>query len=156
MTDSIQDKPFTVQAGKRYVRRDGSITEELKVYTDLVYIFKEGKGYLYTRKGRYWASGTTSKFDLISEYIEPTAELQDGWGSWEIWDGEVNLSNADTAIDDNGATIAYRIKKEPVVVKFDVWIDVSQKTLFKHKIDNYDRRAIITLTDGEIDIEWAT
>lgn len=217
MTDSIQDKPFTVQAGKRYVRRDGKISGTLVLRKRLVnknYPFEDdGTPRIYCNNGGYWESGSTSPLDLISEYIEPTvgdtmmasddgiydeavlgemyppikthgfstAEPQDEWGPWIGWnggecpavgkntdvvwlyhDGETThemLTNTQPYGWDNKNLpyiIAYRIKKEPEVLTKNVWIsEITACVLTTPTPDYQTRRAIITLTDGKLDIEWA-
>ena len=189
MSDSIQDKPFEVQAGKRYVRRDGGISGVLipNANPDKYFIFMDldvpaGCG-AYGADGGYYSMANSDYRDLISEYIEPTAEPQ--WGPWIGWNGgrcpvddvkvqvhaagetraEAEVSDVFSAHEagwhhiegsvDN--IIAYRIKKEPVVTTDTVWIALDTGAVYDCDSPEYraTRKAVITLTDGKPSIEWA-
>lgn len=65
-----------IEAGKRYVRRDGEITAAL-VPNDERYPFRDGRGELgsaqaWTSDGSYWYDGDSSEYDIVSEYVEPS------------------------------------------------------------------------------------
>ncbi len=61
-------KPLKLEEGKRYVRRDESITEPLGYYGDLYdYPFHDYEN-SYTKEGGYLLDYGTSPYDLISEY----------------------------------------------------------------------------------------
>ena len=190
MTDSnIDDKPFTVQVGKRYVRRDGEIVEIERVFQgswspDHKYWTDSDS---YTSTGSYFGDGEESGYDLISEYKEPTAEPQDEWGPWIGWNGgecpveegtiiqSVGLRDDGELVEKVSASvaggnphsswtwthpdyvklIAYRIKKEPEVLRDSVWIDEEIGAAYSLDMGDGDRQAIITLTDGEPSIRWA-
>ena len=210
MTDSnIDDKPFTVQAGIRYNRRDGGVSGVLvtcDAYLRNDLLKDESNGHQYFPSGNsIIGSGINKKdIDLISEYKEPTAEPQDDfiqtetilskeafdkfadavaeWGPWIGWnggecpvDGEVQphfrnqnrMESEKNRVlfapkmpsnwvheDNNSDIIAYRIKKEPVVTTDYIYID-KDGGAFEIDYGDGDRKAIITLTDGEPSIRWA-
>lgn len=143
-------EPFTVQAGKRYVRRDGEISGVLTVdgsqFESEEWVLCDPKtSQTYRINGTNSInSGRDTACDLISEYTEPTAEPQDEWGPWIGWnggecpvDGGVKIQVISQAImrwdrtasevvwNSPNNIIAYRVKKEPVVTTDTVWIDDS-------------------------------
>ena len=123
--------------------------------------------------------------DLISEYKEPTAEPQDEWGPWIGWNGgECPVENGVViqaiGLHDNGNLetriqevvgakmsnsswtwttsdfanlIAYRIKKEPKVRECMMYLN--ENCIWQPFSGPNTRKAIITLTDGKLDIDWA-
>lgn len=63
-----------VEAGKRYVRRDGSVTPKL-VVGDYGYIRDAETGYLYLENDPYVIGEShLDNYDLISEYVENPAQ----------------------------------------------------------------------------------
>ena len=150
MTDTnIDDKPFTVQAGIRYNRRDGNVSGVLEVSpSGMIYIYVDGGGLSWASNGREWIS-REGPADLISEYKEPsekleggtiqqqyrkyveenpTAEPQDEWGPWKY------ITNEDYEVPDifegietvyrDGKIRKWRLRLGPEVTKRMVWIDV--------------------------------
>ena len=172
-----------IEAGKRYNRRDGSVSGVLSERASSYYPFQDPEGYTYQRDGQYMGDDVAQPLDLLSEYTEPTAEPQDEWGPWIGWNGgecpvdgsthvdyafefEGNIgagcddaSNVRWSHDDwAGKVIAYRIKKEPVVTVFEVgFYNRDNVALWSsgYGPQNSVRVAIITLTDGNPTIEWA-
>lgn len=68
-----------IEAGKRYIRRDGVITGPLTFNENdwEGYPFQDPvSGSDYTGNGRYWYEGGDSDEDLILEYVpsDPTSE----------------------------------------------------------------------------------
>lgn len=61
-----------LEAGRRYYRRDLSVTRPLERISDLLYPFECGT-HTYTETGRHWSLEEGPR-DLISEYIEPVSE----------------------------------------------------------------------------------
>lgn len=66
---SINTKPFTLKAGKRYFRQDGSVTAPL-VATGVGETPYTCGWYHYTTSGRFYTN-KRCYLDLIAEYIEP-------------------------------------------------------------------------------------
>ena len=111
MTDASKE-PFTIQAGKRYNRRDGGISGVLEQsrWPDKL-IDRHNPSHdgnrLYLKNGDHFFGDT--KIDLISKYIDPTAyetitngdfttdtnwtrtstaaPVTDEWGPWIGWNG---------------------------------------------------------------------
>lgn len=71
-------KPLRLEAGKRYVRRDGQITGPLIARDSEYYPFHEGSSSPFTwgGNGRYNGPSDTP-LDLIAEYVEP--DSSEGW-----------------------------------------------------------------------------
>ena len=180
MTDTTE-KPFTVQAGKRYVRRDGEISGVIETNCDRyknTHIFKDPDGSKsYTEFGRWSPDDSKDVRDLISEYIEqePTAApVTDEWWPWIGWNGgecpvdedvvvevvyyvEDLESDQGTAVDVSWNSfdlpiIAYRIKKEPEVRENSVWLRNGE--IFDFDVME-SRKAIITTQGDNISIRWA-
>lgn len=102
-------EPFTVQAGKRYNRRDGSISGVLKSKESKTHPFYDGEWH-YTAEGCLYSDGGHQGENLVSEYKkpysspkpkrqgwsgpEPTAEPQDEFGDWIGWNGGNSFSVA--------------------------------------------------------------
>ena len=174
MTNDSKE-PFTIQAGKRYNRRDGEISSTL--IPDIV----ENRLYDAVHQRSYHHSGLHThgnwNVDLISEYIEPTAApVTDEWGPWIGWNGGecpvagrvvCDLMNGTVGRTEGKAVFldwsfggAYRIKKEPEVLTDVVMINLNSGMVHDH-IDGVSLRsgvyskAIITLTNGEPSIRWA-
>jgi len=152
-------------------RRDGGVEEIILNDSHRDYPFVNADGVCYSPGGEY-IIGETSPEDLISEYQEPTAEPQDEWGDWIGYPGN-HTQSTDQSVEyhylrKSGATgvaqgadnvpwsdiAAYRIKKEPVGLSDRVWIDTVSGAVTDSDIGCGDRSAIITLTDGELDIDW--
>ncbi len=151
-----------IKAGKRYNRRDGGVSGMLS-YSDrgTNYVFTDGK-YSYTKNGNYLIGGEYSPHNLISEYVEPTAEpteapVTDEWGPWAlVSDGHHDVPDIFEGIETvyrDGKLYKWRVKKAPEVRehvvhigKNGVWAADNGKTT---------RKAIITLTDGVPSIRWA-
>ena len=173
-----------IEAGKRYNRRDGEISEEVywrqaSYSVDHVY-WADGNS--YDSHGSY-ISGEQNDFDLISEYIEPTAEPQPEYGPWighnggecpvgsdELGqtifkgaNGEVHQSPCTSLYSQVwGYVIAYRVKIEPKTYTNKVWVDITDGQVFDSQMYTKKYRpAIITLTGDlrsrsiKIDIAWA-
>ena len=168
---------LTLQAGKRYVRRDGEISgvlEKIERDNKDEFLFYdrtiENDCGQYTGLGKYYTFRDDGR-DLISEYIEPTAEPQDEWGPWIGWNGgecPVGKYAIVEVVTDAGKSdpnqawclgwskhiIAYRIKKELVVRLDYIWIN-DYGFCFDKPNHPSTRKAIITLTDGTPSIAWA-
>lgn len=131
---------LTLEAGKRYWRRNGSLTNTIYHQGGNLFAEDRSSGANFYGNGRKSLDNETP-LDLVREYIEtvtmnaPTAEPQDEWGPWIGWnggecpvDGEPKM---ELAFDDgrvhrtsirpsawdwddrtSGKIIAYRIKKE--------------------------------------------
>ena len=145
-------EPFTIQAGKRYNRRDGGISGILQPNSG-IHDFHDGT-YYYFKDGGGHAIGSAT---LISEYIKSTAEPQDEWGPWQY------ISNEDYEVPDifegietvyrDGKIRKWRIKKEPEARDVHMWVNNSG-TLFFSKAP-HRRKAIITTQGDNISIRWA-
>lgn len=60
-----------IEAGKRYVRRDGKITKAITNEDDDNYpYFDPAYGNTYNSEGAYWREGPSSKIDLVAEYVD--------------------------------------------------------------------------------------
>lgn len=59
-----------LEAGKRYVRRDGVVVGPLIENSNMLYSFRCGRD-SWTEEGLYSATGAGSQHDLIAEHIEP-------------------------------------------------------------------------------------
>lgn len=70
------DKPFTIEVGKRYVRRDGEVTGLLVANSGLsTYTFRDpSSGATYSNTGREFIH-TENFMDLVSEYVEPATPV---------------------------------------------------------------------------------
>lgn len=75
-------KPFTIEAGKRYVRRDGTISGIIDLNYNSNYsmdwVFQDGHR-TYRENGTWDYDGLESPRDLMKEYIEP--ESHGEWAS---------------------------------------------------------------------------
>lgn len=81
-------KPFRLEYGKRYVRRDGRLTGKLTTTTNALCWHRTHRfcdavaGLTFTEDGHFMSKDETSAFDLIAEYHEPEsqpAESPDDW-----------------------------------------------------------------------------
>ena len=59
-----------IEEGKRYVRRDGSISGPISEYSLKIYCWTDGK-YTYSHSGRWSTENYETSLDLIEEYKEP-------------------------------------------------------------------------------------
>lgn len=59
-----------VEEGKRYVRRDGSVSGPISEHSLKIYCWTDGK-YTYTHSGRWSTENYETSLDLIEEYKEP-------------------------------------------------------------------------------------
>ncbi len=171
-----------VQAGIRYNRRDGEVSgviEKRVDFSDGAYLnhtFIDGV-MKYLPSGHWYASDDVDGCDLISEYVEPSAEptvasAADEWGPWIGWNGgecpvddgvigqTMFLFEAEagtfTGLLDHQAwefVIAYRVKKEPEVREFDAWIKDGSRVVALEGANT--RRAIITTQGDSIKARWA-
>ena len=154
MTHSSKPK-FEVQAGKRYNRRDGGISETLKFNHHFDAPFT-ADGWLYGYDGRISCGDEYNDEDLISEYIE-----EDEYGPWIGWNGgdcpvdaftvvmaqmrNFSVERCSESIDwdcRQTPVIAYRVKQEPPTVMY--------RRYFGGKL------ATVTVRGGKISIEWDT
>ena len=201
---------LTLQAGKRYFREDFEVTGELKGGVRGVF-FDPTHGKTYVETGIEQSIKSSSDFTLVREYIEPTgilstltpenrekalnyegveshgptAEPQNEYGPWEIWNGgecpvkvgariQVQIreetryaaekhthTSSKIKWDHTGRgydIIAYRIKKSPVVKRYPVYFNgrgFLNGEALTTGSDKTVRNAIITLTDGKPSIAWA-
>ena len=104
-----------IEAGKRYVRRDGKISGVIeKGCTDDLYPFcDDDSGDCYREDG-LWLLGEESDEDLISEYVEPIAEqpaetetLRDRFAMAALA-GSINVWPCSSKLEDC-CLIAYRV-----------------------------------------------
>ena len=183
MTNDSKE-PFTVQAGKRYNRRDGGVERIIDDTADINYPFISESGLTYMKDGSYLDVNQPDPSDIISEYIEPIAEPQDEWGPWIGWNGgecpvddgvtvqphfhwqtrqqaEANRVLLATKMplnwerqDTSTDIIAYRIKKEPEAHVCPVWIN-TQGLVAMERLGPSFHKAIVTLTNGKPSIRWA-
>ena len=97
----------------------------------------------------------------------------ENWGEWHGWNGGECPVDGDTVIQavfsdgtagENKASVygwktnatppvAYRIKKEPEAIETAVFC--CENGYFDKLVQPGMRKAIITFTDGELDIDWA-
>ena len=63
-----------IEVGKRYVRRDGSVSGVISRNDDPDYPFTDELDD-YTEGGYFWVSATAHPADLVSEYVEPVKEI---------------------------------------------------------------------------------
>ena len=63
---------MNIQAGKRYVMRNGQVTGEMIWYGHEDYPWLDADGLIWTPTGKYWADGSYSKHDIIREYQPDT------------------------------------------------------------------------------------
>jgi hypothetical protein len=69
---NIKQKEFDmeIQAGKRYIRRNGEVSEVIVKTGWPIFPFKEaGNGRTYTSKGGLVMTGSETPYDLVSEYV---------------------------------------------------------------------------------------
>ena len=59
-----------IEEGKRYVRRDGSISGPISEHSLKIYCWTDGK-YTYSHSGRWSTENYETSLDLIEEYKEP-------------------------------------------------------------------------------------
>ncbi len=81
---------ISLQVGKRYVMRNGEVTEPITLDPNPDSFFKfKGGGNFYGSNGCYWSNGDESPYDIISEFSEPAAtEVRRDWAdemdrTWE-------------------------------------------------------------------------
>jgi hypothetical protein len=68
-----------LEVGKRYVRRDGVVTEPLRAGKSLSYpFFNPASSEMYTDTGSYINETTSSPKDLVSEYVEQQQQKSQG------------------------------------------------------------------------------
>lgn len=68
-----------IEAGKRYVRRDGKISGVIKVHNNEFYPRFDPRYFIhYTENGMYWKDGKDSRYDLIAEYVPKSPTIAEG------------------------------------------------------------------------------
>ncbi len=77
-------KPFRLEVGKRYVRRDGCDTDPL-TFDGVWFIDPSEPCYTYYENGEFYGDGEDPR-DLIAEYVEP--DSAEGWEFFE-WEGSL-------------------------------------------------------------------
>jgi hypothetical protein len=95
-----------IEAGKRYIRRDGVISGPIEPNpnTYLYPWFDSKNSYTYASNGNYYADADITKIDLIEEYIEPVTEQ------------EINIIvETEMQINDDGS-----LKETPEKAKTDI------------------------------------
>ena len=168
-------KPFTIQAGKQYITKDGQNTGPMidtKDGSSRPFHAEMGGWYGVDGKSNISPSG----IDIISEYVEqePTAApVTDEWGPWIGWNGGECPVDGDAVVQIVSSIgrgkpakagcygwsdyiIAYRIKKEPEVRKFEGHLWKSLNEVYPHHCeDDRSRNFTITITNGKPSIRWA-
>ena len=65
-----------IEEGKRYVRRDGTVSRHIFANDNRIYCWTDG-WITYTAQGRWGSDNTKTKFDLIAEYKESSVKEVD-------------------------------------------------------------------------------
>ncbi len=91
-----------IEVGKRYVRRDGVVTDKIYFAENSLlpgfcyWNVEVGSCNSYNDKGQYYEDGTESALDLVSEYIEPEKEKAVQENRKEIYE-HLNIAGAQAA-----------------------------------------------------------
>lgn len=88
------DEPLVIEAGKRYVLRNGRITGRLRrADAGMRKVWQDGGGrvwVLWSENGTYMRDGTVSPWDIIAEYFEaPPAPQEPVKLFYKNWRGEI-------------------------------------------------------------------
>ena len=70
----LKKPQLILEIGKRYVMRNGKITEPLIKNNHKSFPLRD-RGNSWTGEGRIWASDNSSPYDIIKEYIEPALAI---------------------------------------------------------------------------------
>lgn len=185
MTDSNKEQ-FTVQADRRYLHRDGRVVEVLfigpEAWNDPYCLQCCNLG--ADKRANFWLKRSDLISEYKEPTAEPQDEWGPwiGWnggecpvdegtyGQLQLYDDRRRDVEEDEGVYDissydwdegpqKSSIIAYRIKKAPEVKEYKVRYSPRRGGFFfLHAIGNYtdEKNAIITLTDGEPTIRWAT
>lgn len=91
---------FKLVAGKRYVMRNGKVTDPLIIQDHEVFEFIAGDR-SWSKDGSYWGSDTECELDIVAEYGEPQQQLRwvencvpDKPGIWAmLFKGEISVQD---------------------------------------------------------------
>ena len=107
----LSPSPLTIRAGRYYKTRDGRKVGPAVEHSRLWYI----DGYLYETSGKVYGITNPVRFDIITEWTEPTAakakiEIANDSGGWDVIGGLTGLTFKGKIVDTpRGSTTGFTV-----------------------------------------------